>query len=261
VVSQIGFERAVLGRTGIEAGRLGISASYGMPASAVERAVGSGLNYAYWGSMRRDAFADGLRRVKRDRYTLVLQSYSRFGGLVRWSVERALRKLGTDHADVLLLGMWNKPVWNGVLEAALRLKEAGLARALALSTHHRPLAPRVAAADVFDIVHVRYNAVHTGAERDLFPLLPAANRPGIVSFTATSWRQLLGHRRIPKNEKAPSAGDCYRFVLSNPDVDVCLTGLGSDAHLDHALEALRRGPMAAEEMAWMRRVGRAIYGK
>jgi hypothetical protein len=112
-----------------------------------------------------------------------------------------------------------------------------------------------------DIFHVRYNAVHTGAERDIFPHLSAGNRPGIVAFTATSWRQLLGSREIPKGDRIPTAGDCYRFVLSNSAVDVCMSGPAGAAQMEHALEALRRGPMTEEEMAWMRRVGDDIYGK
>jgi aryl-alcohol dehydrogenase-like predicted oxidoreductase len=113
----------------------------------------------------------------------------------------------------------------------------------------------------FDVFHLRYNAVHTGAERDVFPHLPAENGPGIVSFTATNWRQLLGHRRIPKTERIPASGDCYRFVLTNPAVDVCLTGPANAGQMDCALAALRRGRLSEEELAWMRRVGSAIYGK
>ena len=83
----------------------------------------------------------------------------------------------------------------------------------------------------------------------------------MVAFTATSWRQLLGHRRLPKGEKVPTAADCYRFVLSRPEVDVCLSGPSSADQMEHALEALRRGPLAPDELAWMRRVGDAIYGR
>ena len=35
---------------------------------------------------------------------VVIQTYTRLGVLMRWSLCRALRSLGTDHADVLLLG-------------------------------------------------------------------------------------------------------------------------------------------------------------
>ena len=41
------IETRVLGRTGLEAGRLGVSASYGVPGSAVEEAFERGVNYLY----------------------------------------------------------------------------------------------------------------------------------------------------------------------------------------------------------------------
>jgi aryl-alcohol dehydrogenase-like predicted oxidoreductase len=184
-----------------------------------------------------------------------------------WSLERALRALRFDYTDVLLLGMWNKPVAPRILDAAKQLKQRGLVRFLAVSTHQRPLVPAIAAANDFDIVHFRYNAAHPGAENDVFPHLPAANRPGLVAFTATSWGQLLGKapfylggRPLPKNERAPTATDCYRYVLSRPEVDVCMTGPSNAARTEEALEALRRGPMTEEELAWMRRVGGAVTG-
>ena len=95
----------------------------------------------------------------------------------------------------------------------------------------------------------------------MFPHLPAENRPGLVAFTTTCWRKLLDPKRVPAGERTPTAGDCYRFTLSQPAIDVCMTGLGSMEHTEHALAALQKGPMSAEELAWMRRVGDAIYGK
>jgi len=129
-------EPTTLGWTGLKVGRLGLSASYGMPAAAVEMAFERGMNYLYWGSLRRGAFADALRHLKpqRERMVLVVQSYMRMGSLVEGSVERALKAIGYEYADVLLLGWWNGPVWSNVLAAARRLKERGLAhteRALA----------------------------------------------------------------------------------------------------------------------------------
>jgi len=267
------FERALLGRTGLEVGRLGISASYGVPGEAVERAFDRGVNYIYWGSRRRDSFGAAIKRLRpqRERFVLVIQSYSRVAKLVAWSVERALRALSYDYADVLLLGMWNRTVAPKILDAARRLKERGLARFLAVSTHKRTLVPQIAAARDFDVIHFRYNAAHPGAEIDIFPHLPTGDRPGMVSFTATSWGQLLGKgtlqgflpgtHSLPKGERAPTGTDCYRYVLTRPEVDVCLTGAADAEQMEQALEALRLGPMAEDELAWMRRIGRAVAGK
>ncbi len=42
-----------------------------------------------------------------------------------------------------------------------------------------------------------------------------------------------------------TAGDCYRFCLSSPHVDVGLTGPASAAQLDENLAAIERGPLSA----------------
>ena len=195
---RLSFERATLGRTGLEVGRLGISASYGVPTAAVERAFEQGVNYLYWGSMRTKPFAQALRNLagQRDRMVLLIQSYSRMAALVAGSLERALRAIGYDHADLLLLGMWQKPVPPRILDAAREAQRRGLVRHLAVSTHKRTLVPEIARGSDYDVVHFRYNAAHTGAERDIFPHLPAGDRPGLVSFTATSWGQLTREEAV-----------------------------------------------------------------
>jgi aryl-alcohol dehydrogenase-like predicted oxidoreductase len=254
----------VLGRTNRAVGRMGLACSYGADDRCVAMAFERGINYYYWGALRRGSFGAGLRQLShaRERILVAVQSFSRVAGLVGWSLERALRKLEMDYTDVLLLGLWNKPVPPAILDAARRLRERGLVRHLAVSTHHRPLAPKLAAHGDIDILYVRYNAIHRGAEREIFPLLePRAARPGIVSFTATSWGQLLTPAKVPAGERVPTAADCYRFVLSNPAVDICLSGPKNAEQFQAALDALDRGPMDADELAWMARVGNAKYGK
>ena len=71
----------------------------------------------------------------------------------------------------------------------------------------------------------------------------------------------MGAHPVPKGERVPTATDCYRYVLSRPEVDVCLMGPANAAQLNEALDALKRGPMSEEELAWMQRVGRAVAGK
>ena len=82
----------------------------------------------------------------------------------------------------------------------------------------------------------------------------------MVAYTATSWKQLLNSRKLAAGEKVPAATDCYRFVLSRPEVDVCMTGPSNAAQMEEALRALDLGPMSDAELAWMRRVGAAKCG-
>ncbi len=240
-----------------------MACGYGVPSAAVERAFERGVNYLYYGSLRRSAFAQALRHLapRRDRYVLVVQSYSRIAGLVGWSLERALRAVNAGYTDILLLGLWNKPPSPRILEAALRLRERGLVRHIAISSHHRPLFASLAENRDVGVLHVRYNAVHPGAEKEVFPQLPAeGERPGVVAFTATSWGQLLKSRKLPAGEKTPTAADCYRFAMSHPKVDVCMSGPANAGQAEAALKALDLGPMSEDELAWMHRVGNAIHG-
>ncbi len=57
-----------------------------------------------------------------------------------------------------------------------------------------------------------------------------------------------------------TAGDCYRFCLTSPDVDVVLTGPRNVAELRDNLAALDKGPLSPEEMVFMRDFGRAVHG-
>jgi predicted aldo/keto reductase-like oxidoreductase len=71
----------------------------------------------------------------------------------------------------------------------------------------------------------------------------------------------MGRPELPDGEPSPSASDCYRFVLSNSNVDVCITGPSNAAQFQEALNAWDRGPMDAGELARMHRVGEAKYAR
>jgi len=260
--------RRVLGRTGREVFRLGVSASYGLGGADLERAVEEhGVDYLYWGSMRTRAFGLGLRalcaRGLRDRLFVVIQSYSRLGSFVAPSLRRALRWLGIERADLLLLGYWNKQVPPRIVDAAIACRERGLTAHVGVSTHERPEVPGFAAAgSPFDVIHFRYNAANRGAERDLFPRLPLPPRAGLVAFTTTRWGQLLRRPRgAPEDLPIPSAGDCYRFALTNPYVDAVVTGPADAAQVAEAAAAIARGPMDPDELEWMRQVGDLAYAQ
>ncbi|OJY16174.1 MAG: hypothetical protein BGO98_05005 [Myxococcales bacterium 68-20] len=252
------FPPRFFGKTGLMVGRLGLGSSYGLPGREVERAFDHGVNFFLWGSRRRRDFGLGVRnlaRTNREDIVVAVQTYTRMASLMEWSVDRALRSLRTDYVDVLCLAWWNGPTPRRIVDAALELRAKGKVRSLMVSCHHRPTFETFIADPSFDALMLRYNAAHPGADREVFPLLGGPNRPGVVGFTATRWGTLLDPRLVPSTEPAPRASDCYRFAMTNPYVDVTLTGPKNAAELDEALCALARGPMDQAELAWMRRVG------
>lgn len=258
------WQRAVLGRTGRSVGRIGLGASYGIGARDVERAFERGVDFFYWGSRRRRGFGQGIRtlaRRHRERMTVVVQTYARARLAMAPSLEVALRRLDLEYADVLLLGWWDSPPPERILDGALALREAGKVRHIMVSCHHRPTFATYIADPVIEAIMVRYNAAHRGAGTEVFPHLHQRDDPpGVVAYTATRWGALLDRRMVPDGEPVPRASDCYRFALSDPHVDMCLSGPADSAELDEALAALERGPMSGDELAWMRQVGDGVRG-
>jgi aryl-alcohol dehydrogenase-like predicted oxidoreductase len=257
------WDKVELGSTGLKVCPLGLASGYGIGTKDTERAIERGLNYLYWGTRRTDAFCRAVRclsAARRADMVVVVQSYQRFAWLLRRSVESALREARLEYADVLLLGWWNALPSRRILDAARGLREAGKIKNLMISGHKRLSFGSFIEEPACDAVMVRYNAAHTGAEKEVFPHL-AKRRVGVAVYTATRWGNLPDPKHTPPGERTPRGSDCYRFVLSNPNVDVVVTGARNGAELDEAMSALDRGPLSGDEDAWMRRVGAHIRGQ
>lgn len=260
--------KVTLGRTGLEVGRLGISSSFGAPAAAYEEAFDRGCNYFTWGTFIRGrssemktAIRSIVKKGRRDDLVLSMLTYAHSAMLTEYFFKKGLRAAGVAYADVLILGYFSKSPPRRIIDGALHLKEKGLVRHIGLTSHNRKLFPELYKEGLIDVFHIRYNAVHRGAETETFPFLSGENRPGVVAFTATCWQKLLKAKKMPPGVSQPSAADCYRFVLSNPAVDVCMMGAKTIDQMRENLKIPDSDPMTAEELERMRTIGNHIYGK
>lgn len=259
------FIITTLGKTGIKVHPLGLSATYLPGKKAIRTAADEGINFFFCfgidyqmiGALRE------LLRTGREKFVVATGG----GNLIitsqnlRKSLENRLRKLGIEYVDIFYyLGVTKEKYFpDRVRDELLSLKETGKVRYVGISTHDRKLAGKLAAEGTLDVMMIRYNAAHRGAETDIFPLM-GANSPALVSFTATSWTHLLRRPRgWPKDGQVPTAGQCYRFVLSNPNVSVCMNAPKNEKQLVENIRALEKGPMSVEEMSFMRSFGDAVY--
>src|SRR5262245_31837520 len=133
-------QKVPLGKTGLLVSRMGIGCSYGISARALEEAFDRGINYFYFGTLRRAAMADAIQKLTpshRSGLIVAIQSYARWPGIFTKSAELALRKLHLDFADVLILGKKDDDPSTELVDAAVRLRESGRVRFLAISAHRR----------------------------------------------------------------------------------------------------------------------------
>jgi aryl-alcohol dehydrogenase-like predicted oxidoreductase len=244
--------------------RLGLACNFGIDDAGIRAAVDRGVNYLFWTPRKKYTIPAVRAVLKANRDQIVLATgptTAWWSGNIRGYAEKTLKLLGIDYIDVLQI------FWVGVtsalsdsnLEQLVRLREEGKCRAVGISIHNRGRAGRLAADSPLDLLMIRYNAAHPGAEQDIFPYLSPDRPRAVVAYTATRWRKLL---KRPKGWAAtvPTAGHCYRFCLSSQSVHVVLNGPKNLGQLEDNLAAVEAGPLTAEENKWMREFGAVVHG-
>lgn len=255
------------GNTGMSVHRLGLSATHRPGKKTIYKAIDEGVNFffcygfdTHMTKALREAF-----KTRREKLIVATGAYNLlvWHPDIRRTFEKRLRQLGTDYIDVFLfLGVMKPQQFTPrALETMQKLKDEGKVRCIGISCHDRKFLGQLAEAGDINALMMRYNAAHRGAEEDIFPHL-AKHNPGVISYTATRWGYLLRRpRNYPKDAPLPTAGQCYRFVLQNPHVDVCLTAPSNEKQLMENLKALDDGPLSPEENEFIKKFGDMIHYK
>lgn len=243
--------------------RLGL-ASYGKTSITPEDvldAIERGINFLNWqglaeGPAQQDAFTAAVRSLgpRRNSVVVCAQFAARTASDAKVELAAALDLLGTDYIDVLTLYyVEREEEWSeltapgGALEYVQLAKRDGLVRKIGVTSHQRQLAAHMAESGQLDLLMVRYNAAHRGAEREIFPVTRPLGMP-VVAYTALRWGALLGPTPDdPPGFSVPRPPAWYRFVLEQPGVSVTLAAPQTRGELEEDLEVLAAtGPLDHE---------------
>ena len=207
-----------------------------------------GINYWNWcGYDDGMCQAVGELGARRNEVVLATQigvsGWSRDG--MRRELDKALKMLKSDWIDVVTLyyveseGEWEQITCaGGAIESLQEAKEEGVLKSIGLTTHQRPLAAKWAETGLLDMLMVRYNAAHRGAESEIFPITQRCRLP-VVCFTCLRWGALLQATAAdPEGFEVPGAAQWYRYVLSNPLVSVALMAPDNRKELESNLALL-----------------------
>ena len=189
-----------------------------------------GINYWNWCG-HEDGMSQAIRELsfQRREVVIAIQLGSRDAEGARQELDQSLTHLKTNYLDVVTFYYVESSIeWNeitrsgGALNALKRAQEEGAVRMIGITTHQRRLAAEILRSQMLDLLMVRYNAAHRGAEMEIFPLAERLEIP-IVTFTSLRWKALL--QPTPEDPKlfAPlAAREWYRFALASPAVSVAL---------------------------------------
>jgi predicted aldo/keto reductase-like oxidoreductase len=218
-------------------------------AEAIER----GVNFLNWparseGPREAEAFGAAIAALGplREKVVVCIQLAAREAGGAADELRWTLDALRTDYIDVVTFyyvehaDEWQELIGpSGAWQYCRAAKDDGMIRRIGLTSHQRPLAAQIAATGLVDMLMIRYNAAHRGAEREVFPVTEARAMP-VVAYTALRWRALLhATPDDPPGFQVPGAAEWYRFVLQSDAVTVVLAAPQNRAELLEALEVLR----------------------
>lgn len=221
-----------------------------MTAKDILHAVDQGVNFLNWcGIGHNDGMAEAIRALgsRRNNVFVAVQFFARSGTGAQEEFNAILNTLGTDYIDVLTYyyveheDEWNEIINPGGAAEVLEFAKArGTLRSIGITSHQRRFAAHIAESGQIDMLMVRYNAAHRGAESDVFPIAKRCGIP-VVTYTALRWGALL--RPTPDDPpgfKTVRAPDWYRFVLANPDVAVGVMAPQTSDELLEDIEVLTR---------------------
>lgn len=259
------FKHAQFGKEGPTVFRLGLSATTRPGKETVHYAVDHGVNLFYAYGFDGHMIKPMREIIQRDRekYVIVTGAYNLLIGhpSVRRTLEKRLKQFRTDYIDTFLfLGVIKpKQFTDRAKQELIALREEGKVKRIGMSCHDRKFVGQLAEEGLLDAFMMRYNAAHRGAEQDIFPHLQKHD-PAVISYTATRWRYLIRRPKgFPEDARIPTPGECYRFVLSNPNVDVALTAPQNLKQFKENLASLDDGPLNEEDMAFIKGFGDHVH--
>jgi len=262
------FERRILGKTDLVVSPFGMGGGYGIGGNAVEWAFEHGINYFFWASWLptyRPMEKSLKRLLPGYRGEIVVATavyFALFPDSIKRTVEKHLRRLRIDHIDLFLIGWVMRESQERAIEELLRVKEQGFVRYIGFSGHKRPLILHMVQKwPVFDVLMVRYNAINRGAEDEIFSQLGEKDRQGIVAFNALKHGAMLKRPKTwSKNRPIPTVSQSYRFVLTHPSIDLCLSGPSKLDHVKELVKIVDEGPLPQDEISFMHEFGNVSHG-
>jgi hypothetical protein len=140
------------------------------------------------------------------------------------------------------------------------------ARAFGTTFHDRRMAGKAMSERLVDIGFIRYNAMHRGAEKDVFPHIPRrkANRSLLYNFKSVDGflpAERYAALGLSGDHWRPKATDYYRFALARPEIDGLLCAPHDPRKVEELALALEEGPLTEEERTYIRDLADLARGK
>jgi len=264
-VSKLGFGAMRLPMTEID-GKKAVDDDKAIP--MMQRAFDLGVNYIdtapyYCESLSEISVGKALKGYRDKVYVSTKNPIEDLSG-DNWlkRLEKSLKQLDIDYIDFYHfwgIGLERFKSWQeesknknfGPIEAARKAKEEGLIRHISFSYHDAAAnMPEIIDAGLFESVLVQYNLLDRSNEENLS--YAKSKGLGVIVMSPVGGGRLGAPspviQGLLKKKPKSSAEVAMRFVLSNPDVHIALSGMSTMEQLEENVElSSRTGHLTEEE--------------
>lgn len=174
--------------------------------------------------------AEALKRVPRDKVTVLTKTWARDPKTAREDLDRFRRELGTDYIDICLMhclteGNWTEQ-YRGVMDVLSEAKQKGTIRAHGCSCHSIEALRAAAKSPWVDVDLVRINPV--GAHMDADP----ATVISLIREMRASGKGIIGMKILGQGEMRNRQDEALKFALGLGLLDAFTIGAESKAEQD-----------------------------
>ncbi len=273
------------GKTGIKVSRLGFGAmrlptvedasggekvDFDRSTELIRKVLASGVNFIdthhnYHSSQSEEAIGYAIEGL--DRESLAIQTKNSTwkdlaeGETHRQRLEAGLKRAKTDYFDMYLMHSldWEtfEKVGDAFMEEAHKAKDEGLVRHIGMSTHDKPEnIKRLIDTGLFECMLCQYNLIDLTNEEAI--AYAKARGLGVSVMGPVGGGRLATPSELTKHlpgGRASGAEAALRFVLSNPNVDVAVSGMSTIGQvIENVATASIETPLSDEEKANIREV-------
>jgi aryl-alcohol dehydrogenase-like predicted oxidoreductase len=211
-----------------------------------------GYHITYYPGQQKAYEPPYLRIAMRAEFAGKVEGSAKLRQVIRESLEGSLKRVGTDHFDLLLCphGADAPEDLEGeeIVAVFRELKKEGKVRFLGVSSHNDPagVLRAATAAGHYDMAMVAYNVINAGYLEE--PIRQAAARGvGVIAMKAAHavathhkslqpiprWRVEKVERVVPGDMKPPLKA--YLWALQNPHVSAVISNLWDEKHVKENL--------------------------
>jgi 1-deoxyxylulose-5-phosphate synthase len=174
--------------------------------------------------------AEALKRVPREKVTVLTKTWARDPKTAREDLDRFRRELGTDYIDICLMhclteGNWTEQ-YRGVMDVLSEAKQKGTIRAHGCSCHSIEALRAAAKSPWVDVDLVRINPV--GAHMDADP----ATVISVIREMRASGKGIIGMKILGQGEMRNRQDEALKFALGLGLLDAFTIGAESKAEQD-----------------------------